>query len=716
MVLQHVAELLRQLPQELPDRALVGPVVRLVEARNALAFRINPEADAIERLDALTPRELVRATLRRLRRLGEMGPSAEQPVVKVVSDSLGQVEGAIWGWPSDRLPLVTSSGTAGRAYRDLLAHYVTGKARTTSDAAHVIACLQYACDLRLALRHNTMRVASVIEGAREGLVRTLWDPLHVRELLWTALADAVDLVEPGDDSPRPPALDPFARPARALMAETRSGADATSWALGKLCGWRADDEPESRTAAYQAVRMAMRCTRALEASWQRLREAEATVAGRHGADESPFLSEMLDPGIVLERNEQFLRELPAGQGIVALVPAERGGLVGACLWRDYRGRGQRLLHVDDPALTTLLLEVARPREVDHAPTGGRSAERREAWTRLSRWLDPHLQNLWGDGLRAKLHWWVLAPGALRCLPLLGAHVGKQVVAAQVETLVHIPSLGFSKIPPPAAVAPRTACLLARNRDDGDTTFGEAVIETLRRAFPPHVIVDPRELRGRTIVEVDTLEAAAEELTSLRLYGVGAPETLNATTAGMRLEGGRALGGHNLADLRLGVCETVELWACVAGGSDVLPILRNDGDRVPGLAAEFLAAGARGVLDLAWPIPDLVKAVVCEQFGFARSHGSWGPAALRYAVACVSELLDEWARHARGASSVGAALAELDSGRRFLAANVHRVDPSCIVSFADCGVDAPGIAGLSVANLIEETTHPSHLAAFRWWGL
>jgi CHAT domain-containing protein len=592
---------------------------------------------------------------------------------------------------------------------------IASKARDSNDAAHVIACLQYACDLRLVLRHNTMRLASVSADLREVLEPGLREPLHDRDALWTALSDAVEIVEPGGGIPRPPVLDPFTRPARALQDETRSGIDATSWVLGKLCGSRANDEAEARTAAYQAVRMATNRTHVVEATWDQLREGERTLTEQRGRKEEQRFSGMLDPGIVLEHNEKLLRQIPVGQGILALSLADHRGLVGACLWRDERGPGQRLVHIEDPALTELMLDLVRPRESDHTPTGGRCAERRDAWVRLDRWLAPHLHHLWGEGLTTKLHWQVLAPGSLRSLPILGLHASKRRIAACIESLVHIPSLGFSKAPPASPRAVRAACLLASNRDEGDTSFGEAAVETLRRAFRPDVIVDPPELRGRTIVEVDTLEATAGELATLRLYGVGTPESLNTTTAGLRLEGGRALGGHNLARLRLGRCDSVELWACVAGGSDVPTLLRNDGDRLPGLAADFLAAGARGVLDLAWPIPDLVKAVVCEQFGLARSKTKWGPTALRYAVFAVAGLLGEWADRARGASSVPEALALLDSARRWVVANIHHVDPSCIVPFADRG-EAPGVAGLTVPMLVEEVTHPSHLAAFRWWGL
>lgn len=712
-IIEHVGDLLRLLPDEPPVGSFEGPVTRLVEARNALARQMDPRYEGLERLDALTPRELVRATKRQGYRLGEVGPPATQPALALLSESLGQMEGALWGWPSDRRPLVSSSGTAGRAYRDLMSHYLAGKAQATHDAVHVIACLQYACDLRLALRHNMMRLASVHAELYEAVDRALWVPLRDRDALWTVLEDSVEIVDPRPEVPRPRALDPFTRSARSLQTETNSEFDATGWVLGKLCHWRADHEAEARTAAYQAVRMIGTRTRTAQANWEKLLESEQTFPAQLGGT-NKRVSELLDPGIVLKHNEALLRQIPAGQGILALAIDERHGLIGACLWRDKRGPGQRLVRVADPALTKHALDLMPPREVDATHTRGRSAERREAWTRLNRWLAPHLHELWGAGLTSRLHWRVLAPGALRALPLLGLHAGKKHIAASVESLVHIPSLGFSKAPSTSVRAVRSACLLARNRDEGDTSFGEAAIATLRRAFPCEVL-DPRTLRDRDIVEAEALEAVASGLASLRLYGVGASIPLNTTTASLCLEGRRQLGSHNLANLRLGLCDSVEIWACVAGGSGVLSLLRNDSDRLPGLVPDFLAAGARGVLDLAWPIPDLVKAMVCEQFGFARSKDMWGPAALRYAVFAVAQLLSEWADRARATTSVPEALSVLDAARRWIAAEIHHVDPSCIVPFADRS-EAPGLAGLTVAMLLEEMSHPSHLAAFRWWGL
>jgi CHAT domain len=712
-VIEHADELLRLLSSSWPDGSFVGPMARLVEARNTLACQLDPQREVIDHLGALTPRELARATNRQARSLAKMGPPATQPVLALLSKALGQMEGAVWGWPSDRMPLVSSSGTTGRAYRDLLGRYAAGKAQVTHEAAHVIACLQYACDLRLAFRHNMMRLATAQATLREPLYQRLWWPLRNRDALWTALVDTVDLVRPEGGVPKPPVLDPFTRTAHALQHETSSMLDATGWVLGKLCGWRADGEAEARTAAYQAVRMAGNRTRSIREIWDTIRTAERTFVEQQGGEEGRF-DELLDPGIVLDQNEAFLREIPAGYGILALSLDDNYDLVGGCLWRDQRGPGQRLKRIADPALTKLVRDLVSPRQQDNAPIQGRCAERQEAWTRLSQWLAPHLHALWGDGLTTKLHWQVLAPGALRSLPLLGLYAGKKRIAAHVESLVHVPALRFSKLPSPTPRAVRAACLLARARDDGDTSFGEASIETLRRAFPCEVL-DPQALRGRDIVEAEALDAVAEELASLRLYGVGAPESLNATTAGLRLEGGRTLGVHNLVNLRLGRCDSVEIWACVAGGSDVLPLLRNDTDRLPGFVADFLGAGARGVLDLAWPIPDLVKAVVCEQFGFARSRTEWGPTALRYAVFATAGLLGEWADRARSMASVPEALALLDSARRWAAAEIHRVDTSCIVPFSD-HAEAPSLADLTVPMLLEEMTHPSHLAAFRWWGL
>lgn len=688
----------------------VGVVARLVEARNALAVRLNLQLGLSDLHYALTPRELVRATRRQVRRLGELGLPATQASLDQISASLGQIEGAIWGWPSDRRPLISSSGTPGRAYRDLMGDYLAGKAKVTDDAAHMIACLQYACDLRPVLHHNTMRMAAARADLQDVLDRGFAGPLRHRDALWTALADAAELGEIEDSTG--PGLDPFNRSARALLNEGRSALDTTSWILGELCSWQARDERETQTAAYQAVRMASYRTDLANDTWDKIVAAENEFARTQGT-EVPSITERFDPGIVLETNESLLRRLPEGRGVLSLVLDDRRGLVGACLWRDRRGRGQRLVHVEDSALTGLLADLLRLREADHTPRQGQCSERREAWTRLDRWLAPHLRALWSDGLANRLHWSVLAPGALRSLPLIGLHAGTKLIASHVASLVHLPSLGFSLSSRSVTPAVGSACLLARARTEGDTSFGEAAIETLRRAYPTCAVIDPQTLRGRTIVEVEALEALCEGLGSLRMYGVGASESINTTTSSLRLEGQRALDVHNLANLRLGACDSVELWACVSGGSEVRSLIRGDHDRLPGLVSGFLAAGARGVIDLAWPIPDLVKAIVCELFGIARTRTPWGPSALATAVATADTMITNWARRERGNTSVVKSLASLDATRRATAAN-HGIDPSCVVPFAACA-GAPSLEDLTVATLFDETTHPSHLAAFRWWG-
>lgn len=712
--LAHADSLLGALPARLPGREWLGLVVRLVEARNALAASAG-RPSGVEHSKALTPRELVRAVLRHEARLGGEGASGVGPMFRILSEAFDQLESAAWGPPSDPLPLMTASGTLGRAYRELLGHYARLKALASSDPAHVVACLQYACDLRLALRHNLARLAAWVGENGAVILNEIWLPLGDRDALWRALTDSLDVttVRSRDGAAR--ALDAFAHAPAALLDATPEQADPTQWVLGTLCERRAIDEPVARTAAYQAVRMATRRASALQASWHRIREIEIAQQSDSDVEGAPPLVELVDPGRRLTEQHAALQHLAEGHGLIALLLDEGRGLVGASIWHDARGYAQRFIRVADASVTNLLLDVLRPREVDETRQRGRCPERREAWVRLNRWLAPHLQRLCGDALTSSLHWTVLAPGPLRALPMLGLDVGDGRLAAKVETLVHAAALNSARVPVAPVETPRTACLLARNQVDGDTTFGEAAIATLRRAFPPSDILDPHELRGRTIVEVDALQPIAPSLTGLRLYGVGAPETINPTTTALRLEGQRALLGQNLARLHLGRCEDVELWACVTGGAAVATILRNDGDQLPGLVVEFLAAGARGVLDLAWPIPDLVKALVCEQFGFARARTGSGPTAFRYAVFACRGLLDEWANHVRSASSIREALAELDDARRFVVAKIHHGDPRCVVGMAR-GYDAPGLAGLTVPALLEEVTHPSHLAAFRWWGV
>jgi CHAT domain-containing protein len=183
---------------------------------------------------------------------------------------------------------------------------------------------------------------------------------------------------------------------------------------------------------------------------------------------------------------------------------------------------------------------------------------------------------------------------------------------------------------------------------------------------------------------------------------------------MDLDGNRRWVENNTRDLFLPCCAGVELWAATSGLGPVEGILHDDEDRIPGLARAFLLSGATGALDLAWPVHDLVKALVCERFTtLRRCRGVAAADALTAAVAWSAELLSRWRGVAISAPSIRDALGWLDNARRAAASDAG-LHPGAVVPFAACQ-NAPSIAGKSASEIADEVNSPIHYAAFRLWG-
>ena len=389
------------------------------------------------------------------------------------------------------------------------------------------------------------------------------------------------------------------------------------------------------------------------------------------------------PMLRLPDREALLRHTPTGALILGLAVGPYGELIAASVWNTDNATEQRVHVTEGPTgarVRHLLAELHQPEAADQTTARGASARRRGLWDDLQRALGPALQHVLGPALDGgPVGIAVLAPGCLRSLPLLGLQIGDRPLHERSLGVMLLPSLGVERAHHGAT---GEACLLGRERDEGDTSFGEAAVETLRRWFEPRVIRPPREVTT-TIVEVDQLEPIAPTLRALRLYGVGNVETLAPTLASMNIEGRRKLTDKNTRGLLLWRCEVVELWAATAGSGPVNAILRDDRDHIPGLVRSFLLCGAAGVIDLAWPANDLVKALVCERFGVLhRARGMRGPEALGRAVAETAELLRAWRSAVAGAASLGEALGWLDQAR-LAAAREARLCEAGLLPFAAC---------------------------------
>lgn len=692
--------------------------------RGALAHFEPDEARTARALTYLTPRELLFTAVRMTQ-----AETPRQPGFAITSEiangAIARLEEAVWGNPGDDgHPLAWTTGTPGAAYRMMVKSLLAGHVQShPEDAVHRIACLQFACDLRVTfLNRLARRVGWKKRAQPDPVFEPLWLLLRLRRLLHTALTDAALL--PGgpraeDGTQRPHKLDPFTHSVDALRQGTHGPVDITAWNLAEACDAREERPRQVRTAAFEtALASALLEADALQ-RWTALREAE-TEALRQLGEDSPLPSAQLAFGRKLKAGEEYLRTLPEGEAVLglSLTPlGPAGELLLMAIWNDGTEHGQRTLQVEAARVVAGLHLLLTPdTSVDGGPRRGEAGSRKQGWRLIEEALAPALEELLQSAQRRrKLRWSLLAPGALRVLPLLGLRVGGQPLAALVDALAHRPSLDFFPMADLDYARRRdfTACLLAREQEEGTTRFGEAAVETLRRLRAPNLIVDPQNLQGSTVVEVETLEGAAAHIRTLRLYGVGALESLNDTTAMMRLEGGRMLRERNTHGLLLPRGEVVELWASTAGGAGLRRLLLDDTDRIPGLARSFLENGACAVIDLAWPVHDVIKALVCEGYGMARMQVGHCPHALARAVTRTADLLEQLRKQAPH-GSVSEVLAALDVLRRSSAHALFQVDPALLVPFAS-GADSPAVAHLSGAELVEELCQPVHLSAFRWWG-
>jgi hypothetical protein len=665
----------------------------------------------------LTSRELSRQALRMGMALNDALTSSIPEDTKSFNNALDALEGSLWGYPDDdRTPIWASTGTLGGAYRRLAGSLFVGLAMAPEgarDAIKILACLQPTADLRLLLHRRWVQVMRPWEN-RISLM--LWRCIRERELVQEYLEDAALMFNfksfnaSNPSSPLPPhRLDPFCLSAAEIRKKVAGVIDLIPWQLASSCAWSPGPTPNARTAAFHAVLNIQAQTERVVTAWHAL--SEGTAKSSHGLRASR-LAAVFDPGLRLPAREDMLRRVPTGVVVLGLTIGPDGQLVAASAWNAGDGVEQQVHLTREPVgwFVRQLLADLHQAFVREGPAAV-AHDRLRPWTKLEELLAPVLEIVLGPALRrGPMHVALFAPGALRSLPLLGLRVHGVPLFERVLDLVHVPVLSVE--PGVGREGSTEACWLGRGRDP-DTSFGEAAVETLRRWFDPEIVRAP-EIRTRDIPEVDQLESLAPDLRTLRIYATTSPLATSPGMSGFNIEGNRGYQSSNIRGIFLPNCEEVELWTATAGSGPRESILRDDRDRIPGLVREFLACGAGGVLDLAWPIFDLVKALVCERFGILRRMTPLdGPATLRQAVSDCAALLVNWRAAVARSSDVREALAWLDEGRR-RAATSAGLDPAAVAPFTD-HLDAPSLHGLSVPELVEEACSPVHLGAFRWWG-
>jgi CHAT domain-containing protein len=647
-------------------------------------------------------------------------------------DDLNWIDACYWDYPdSEQARFWRATGTSGPAHRAAIAAYIEGQIRGPYGAelaTEMLASLQRLCDLRLLRLHLWARLFG-----RPGMeeMEAFWHLVRAREHFLEILDDAsqVPLFEHG----APPVeglirCDPFFTGTEDILSASHSAhftlLDATAWYLAsEVHGWRMDDwQPVTATAAFEAERLLARLDQDISKMWPPLIEWLQKLDVDMLRGEVPQLLALEEPFVDLDFLEQLLRALPENWILIGVAVSPSGHIVATATMNIAGTFGQRVYRSPDPSghvLAAVLATLQSPRPP--APGLGRaiSTDRRSPWQQACSILEPLLDALIPAELRVP-HLLILAPGRLRSLPWAGLRVRTQPLHSVAHTIRLLPAIGFihNAVVTTPAQDRKHACLLAESpheQSEGETRFGAAAISSLRLWFPPDAIIEPAEpVTGSDIVEVAAIEAIDHELGSLRMYGVATiASDLNTTTSGLSLSNRRVFSHHNTHRTKLPVCECVELWAETGCEGAASLALKDDRDRIPGLAWSFLSCGANGVVDLAWPVHDLVKALVCEHFGILR-HAAHEPApkALQRAIAWTASTLEVWRSALGGFSSVADALASLDDLRRHEAAR-RGLRTEAVQSFA-VHADIPCVA-MDVASLIDEVCQPVHLAAFRYWG-
>lgn len=697
---------------------------RLRNVRSTIALRVD-EVDKPRSPYSLSAREIARGA-EWVARMSAPGKERLIDPQQMCSTAIDRLEGMHWGTLNDGLDdLWDSSGAPGLAWQRVTGAYLSGRFAIAPEprlAAHHIASLQLGANLRLGTLHRMVRRVPHTDGLPDP-----GDLMWRRERALDSMEDLARLPEVGPEvhAPEPSRHDAFRMSASDLMeAGTRSPWALTAWDAASAFGREGETIPAARTLAFLLERHACALDEMIHDMWRSLRTGIGAVEGRsEGANDSSareFLEQLAPPRRIADL-ETALVALPEGVFVLGVSIGSAGELLlslagtasGKPVLRTFRGEVASGWEAREALARTLV-----SRESDAGPTRGVDASRAVEFASLREHFDELLGRLLDDLPRDRpLMLAVFSPGPLRPLPWGSLTAAGRPLRQRFVTVTSLPWLGFESVPESGeGDGSRVLCALGDDPGEGETRFGGCAVRSLRAWFRD---IAPAEqasdvARGSDIVESERLEALADRVEVVRWYGVGTPFTMNSTTEGMHLARGRTLSARNLAGTRLPRCHRVEYWAATGGNGVFYGTAMGERDVFPSLVGVALAAGARGVLDLAWPVHDLVKALVCERFGVvAQTRRARGSAALGIALREVDALLARWERDAGTLGSTHDALAWLDEARRSHAREAG-LDAEAVVAFAP-HTDARCVA-VDVAELVRACSSPEQLGAFRWWGL
>lgn len=645
-------------------------------------------------------------------------PDHQRELRQFDTELISRLEADFWAYPSDPLGFWLSTGVPSQPWYWIVGNYNAARLRVRAEeqaVVHFLATLHMGCDLRLGPLAAVSRMLGMTPPRQRAEARWIWDMGWRRQHLLTLLEECTRV---------PFAKDPYQHSSTQLLEI--DPADQTGlihWELASCARAWAHAAMASRTAAFDAERHLCRIDlHALETMPEIVEGIKAQFGmnlPERFVDADPALAMLRAqfPMNRLEAAERTLLELPKGIGVLGLASGQAELSLGIS-WRDDEQLRSRALVVDGLGLQlrACMGELFGFVESDYEAMVGVLPVRAEAWESVRALLDPHLAELLAD-VPAGIVLSVLAPGFLRPLPIAGLTRGGRPLRDDF-VIALLPHLGFgqsSRRPPVTHSKPYTVCVLGEEHEYGETRFGEAAIGTLRACFPIRAAAEPTgPVTESTIREVDVIHRHMAAIDVLRLYGSPNSADLGHETAALGLRGNRKLRAFNISGMHFPKCECVELWGATSITGPNRMIRNYDHDRVPGLAWSFLAAGAAGVVDLAWPVHDLVVALVCERFGCIRhSEPQPGSVALARTTREIDLLLQAWDHEIRDDHSISEALDWLDRSREIYLAQLG-CDPRRVVRFANHS-NAPSVALGSARTLIECCRRPDQLASFRWWG-
>lgn len=679
------------------------------------------EEDAPPEPHLVSPREIARGTAW-FAAADQARPDLGVDAQQVTSDALGRLEGAHWGVVGDDLAdFWDSTGAPGIAWQRVSSGYFSmwfAAALEPRLALHHIASLQLGADLRLGALHRHARIAAHDAGAGD-LAAMAW----LREHLLQRLEDLGLLPDESSvDQPRASQFDAFSRSAEDLIhAGEQSPWALTGWDVAStvLDGLRVP--VAARTCAFMIERRLLALDASVHDHWRRARDAATELASQSPAspeDAAQTVLQTFAPSRRISDLEAGLRDVPPAHVVLGVSIGAAGEMLLSVVCQlDGRSIMQSVKSASGLGWESLraLQAILQPRPGDHSRHRGADTTRSPSLKHLQSLLDEPLGRCLAEVPQNRpLTLSVFAPGPLRAMPWWALTAQGVPLRERFVAVTHLPHLGFDGSPPPGDGS-RVLCTLSDERTVGETRFGDCAVRTLRACFPTTVGAEPIRAAGMDIVEIARLEELAAHVQVVRWYGVGVPGTMNASTEGLRLSGERTLSARNVLGTALPRCHRVELWAATGGLGSYLSTVAGNREVFPSLVWSALAAGASGVLDLAWPVHDLVKALVCEHFGIitGRQPEMGGAVALGAAIRKVATLLTQWRQEAATFDTTRVALNWLDDARRARAREAG-LDPANVVAFA-AHADVPSVAG-SVDELIRCCAAPVHLGAFRWWGL